>query len=94
LKNKLLTASGRFSYARKEKAMAQMNIKVDCNLQTVFEGRLVDLYIAVSGRKMRFQKVKVMQSDDRLFLSDGERVVILNWKYVEMIIEEKNNENV
>ncbi len=74
--------------------MAQMNIKVDCNLQTVFEGRLVDLYIVVSGRKMRFQKVKVTQSDDRLFLSDGERVVILNWKYVEMIIEVKNNENV
>ena len=74
--------------------MAQMNIKVDCNLQTVFEGRLVDLYIVVSGRKMRFQKVKVTQSDDRLFLSDGERVVILNWKYVEMIIEVKSNENV
>lgn len=74
--------------------MAQMNIKVDCNLQTVFEGRLVDLYIVVSGRKMRFQKVKVTQSDDRLFLSDGESVVILNWKYVEMIIEVKNNENV
>ena len=71
-----------------------MNIKVDCNLQTVFEGRLVDLYIVVSGRKMRFQKVKVTQSDDRLFLSDGERVVILNWKYVEMIIEVKSNENV
>lgn len=75
--------------------MELKHIKVDVNIQTVFEGRTVDLDVILSnGRRMGFRKVRVTQSDDRLFLSDGERVVILNWKYVEMIIEVKNNENV
>lgn len=71
------------------------NIKVDVNIQTVFEGRTVDLDVILSnGRRMNFRKVRVTQNDDRLFLSDGEKVAILNWKYIEAIIEVKTNENV
>lgn len=72
--------------------MKLANIKVDVNIQTVFEGRTVDLTVMIGGRRMSFRQVRVTQSDDRLFLSDGERVVILNWKYVEVIVEEKSND--
>lgn len=74
--------------------MEMAKIKVDVNIQTVFEGRTVDLTVMIGGRRMSFRQVRVTQSDDRLFLSDGESVVILNWRYIEGIIEVKNNENV
>ena len=71
--------------------MAIAHIKVDCNVQTVFEGKTINLYVVIGGRKMRFQKVKVTQADDALFLSDGEKIVVLNWKYIETMIAEENN---
>lgn len=53
--------------------MAIAHFKVDCNVQTVFEGKTINLYVVIGGRKMRFQKVKVTQADDALFLSDGKK---------------------